>query len=374
MPDSSKSPVVISTGTLVRFLAVALLFALLYYLQDVVLVVLTAVVIASALEPLILWLGRFGIARLFATLGTYLALAFAFVGVFYFFVPSLLSDAAQFLRVVPQILETVPSSPLAPSPDSVREGSELAQTLSHGIAEGRSAVAELARPSSLTAVFTDFSQILGGFASGFWDNISVVFGGIVSFILIVVLSFYLAVQEDGVAAFLRVVTPERHEPYVVGLWKRARRKIGFWMQGQILLAALVAVLVYLGLTVLGVKNALFLAALAAVLEIIPLFGPILAAIPGIAIAYASGTLIAGAGVASALAIAGLYLIIQQFENHLIYPLVVKKIVGVPPMLVILALIVGVKLAGFLGILLSVPVAATLMEYLDDVQRRKQSTA
>lgn len=374
MLDSPKSPLVVSTGTFVRFVCVVLLFALLYYLQDVVLVVLTAVVIASALEPLILWLGRFGIARLFATLGTYLALAFAFVGVFYFFVPSLLSDAAQFLRVVPQILETVPSSPLAPSLDSVREGSELAQTLSHGIAEGRSAVADLARPSSLTAVFTDFSQILGGFASGFWDNISVVFGGIISFILIVVLSFYLAVQEDGVAAFLRVVTPERHEPYVVGLWKRARHKIGFWMQGQILLAVLVAVLVYLGLTVLGVKNALFLAAFAAVLETIPLFGPILAAIPGIAIAYASGTLIAGTGVASALVIAGLYLIIQQFENHLIYPLVVKKIVGVPPMLVILALIVGAKLAGFLGLLLAVPVAATLMEYLDDVQKRKQAVS
>ncbi len=366
MGDSPKSPLVISTGTLVRFVCVALLFALLYYLQDVVLVVLTAVVIASALEPLILWLGRFGITRLFATLGTYLALAFAFVGVFYFFVPSLLSDAAEFLRVVPQILEVAPSSPLALPSDSVREGTELAKTLSRSIAEGRSAVEELARPSSLTAVFTDFSQILGGFASGFWDNVSVVFGGIISFVLIVVLSFYLAAQEDGVGKFLRVVTPERHEAYVVGLWKRSQRKIGYWMQGQILLAVLVGVLVYLGLLVLGVKNALFLAALAAVLEIIPLFGPILAAIPAIALGFSGG------GLPLAFLVAGLYLIIQQFENHLIYPLVVKKIVGVPPMLVILALIIGAKLAGFLGILLSVPVAATLMEYLDDVQKRKQT--
>ena len=364
MPDSSKSPLIISTGTLVRFVLVALFFLLLFYLRDVALIVLAAIVIASALEPLVLWFGRFGIARLFATLGTYLALSFAFVGVFYFFVPLLLSDAAQFLRVVPQILETVPSSPLAPSPESVQEGTDLAQTLSRGIAEWKTVVEELGRPSSLTAVFTDFSQILGGLASGFWDNVSVVFGGIVSFILIVVLSFYLAVQEDGVAQFLRVVTPERHEQYVVGLWKRSQRKIGFWMQGQILLAVLVGVLVYLGLLVLGVKNALFLAALAAALETIPLFGPILAAIPAIALGFTGG------GAALALLVAGLYLIIQQFENHLIYPLVVKKIVGVPPMLVILALIIGAKLAGFLGILLSVPVAATLMEYLDDVQRRK----
>ena len=145
------------------------------------------------------------------------------------------------------------------------------------------------------------------------------------------------------------------------------------MQGQLFLAVLVGVLVYLGLMILGIKNALFLAVLAAIFETIPLFGPILAAIPAIGIAYASGTAVADPGVTSALLIAGWYLIIQQFENHLFYPWVVKKIVGVPPMIVILALIVGAQLGGFLGLFVSVPVVATLMEFLDDVQRRKQNT-
>lgn len=363
MPDSSKSPLIISTGTLIRLVLVVLSFAFLWYLRDMVLVLLAAVVIASALEPLTLFLLRWRISRLPAVLGIYLVLAVAFVGIFYFFVPSLLSDAASVLRAVPQALELFPEAvPL--EREGVRQGADFAYTLSRGITEGTSAVTELVRPSTLTAVFTDLSQILGSFSKGFWDNISVVFGGIVSFILIVVLSFYLAVQEDGVGKFLRVVTPERHEPYVVSLWKRSQKKIGYWMQGQILLAVLVGVLVYLGLTVLGVRNALFFAALAAVFEAIPLFGPILAAIPAIVLSFTTG------GLTLALLTTGLYLIIQQFENHLIYPLVVKKIVGVPPMLVILALIVGAKLAGFLGILLSVPVAATLMEYLDDVQRRK----
>ena len=99
------------------------------------------------------------------------------------------------------------------------------------------------------------------------------------------------------------------------------------------------------------------------------FQPVISTIP-YSIAYASGTFISGAGLPSALIVAGLYLIIQQFENHLIYPLVVKKIIGVPPMVVILALIIGFQLGGFLGLLLSVPLAATLMEYLDDVHRRK----
>lgn len=373
MPDSPKSPLTVSTGTLVRAALVLVAFGFLWHLRDVALVALTSVVIASALEPLTLFLSRLGVARLISVLCIYLALSLLFAGVFYFFIPYFLVDTANFLRSVPALLETVPS-PLSLPEAQVTQGAEFASSLSRGITEGTTFATELARPSSLTAVFTDLSHVLGSFAAGFWDNISVVFGGIVSFILIVVLSFYLAAQEDGVGKFLRVVTPERHETYVAGLWKRSQRKIGFWMQGQVLLGVLVGILVYLGLTVLGVKNALFLAVLAAVLEIIPLFGPILSAIPGIAIAYSAGTLVAGAGVPSALLVAGLYLIIQQFENHLIYPLVVKKIVGVPPLLVVLALIVGAKLAGFLGILLSVPIAATLMEYLDDVQRRKTAGA
>jgi len=366
MAKEPPTSISISTGTIIRAVLVLLFFVMLFYLRDILLVVLAAVVIASAVEPLTAWFKRFRVPRLIGVLVTYIVLTILFVGIFYIFVPSLLSDTANFLRAVPTVLDAVPA-PVKVEPRSVLQGANLAQTLSEGIQS-------TTEPSALSAVFTDLSQIFGSLAKGFWDNVSVVFGGIISFILIIVLSFYLAVQEDGVAAFLRVVTPERHEEYVIGLWRRTQRKIGYWIQGQILLAVLVGVLVYLGLMVLGVKNALFLAVFAAILETIPLFGPIISAIPGIAVAYAAGTVISGAGLPSALIVAGLYLIIQQFENHLIYPLVVKKIIGVPPMIVILALIVGFQLGGFLGLLISVPLAATLMEYVDDVQKRKQMSA
>ena len=120
--------------------------------------------------------------------------------------------------------------------------------------------------------------------------------------------------------------------------------------------------------ILGIQNALILAVLAGVLEIIPVFGPIISAIPAILFGFASGGLTMG------LLVLGLFVIIQQFENHLIYPLVVKKVVGVSPIIVILALIVGAKFAGFLGILLSVPVTSALMEYIDDVDRDKHFVA
>lgn len=136
------------------------------------------------------------------------------------------------------------------------------------------------------------------------------------------------------------------------------------MQGQLLLALIIGVLVYLGLTILGVKYALLLAILAAFAELVPVVGPVLAAIPAIAIAFTDG------GTSLGFMVVAFYIIIQQFENHLMYPLVVNKVVGVPPLLVILGLIIGAKLFGFLGILLSVPVAAALMEFVKDVEKNK----
>jgi predicted PurR-regulated permease PerM len=134
----------------------------------------------------------------------------------------------------------------------------------------------------------------------------------------------------------------------------------------LLLGIVVGVLVYLGLMILGVQNALILAVIAGFLEIIPVFGPILSAIPAILFGFTGG------GITMGLLVLGLFVIVQQFENHLIYPLVVRKVVGVSPIIVILALIIGAKLAGFLGVLLSVPITSVFMELVDDVQKDKHS--
>ena len=171
-------------------------------------------------------------------------------------------------------------------------------------------------------------------------------------------------QADGVGKFLRIIAPIEYEEYSIDLWKRSKDKIGLWMQGQILLAFLVAVLAFLGLTLIGVKQALVLSFLAGLFEIIPLFGAFLAAAPAVLVASLDG------GLSTGLLVAGLFLIIQQFESHLVYPVVVKKVVGVPPIISILALVIGAKLAGFLGVIISVPLAAVMMEFLNDYEKRK----
>jgi predicted PurR-regulated permease PerM len=337
----------ITTGSWVRLVAVLALFYAFFQVADFLLVIIASIVIASAIEPIARWAKRSAIPRLPTVILVYVVAAVLLSGFFYFLLLPLIGEVSSFIKTL-----TVYSNAVVN--DSVLSSMFETQDIFGGI-DTPAIIGELSE------YLNSFSQFL---SQGVFSAASLIFGGIMSFILIIVLSFYLAVQDDGIAKFLRVVIPLKHEDYAVDLWKRSQAKIGYWMQGQLLLGVLVMVFVYVGLLVLNVPHALLLAVLAGLFELIPLFGPILAAIPAIFVAYGS------LGLTSALIVAALYLVIQQLENHIIYPMVVKKVVGVPPMVSIIAFVIGGQLGGFLGLLIAVPMAAVLMEFLTDLEERK----
>jgi predicted PurR-regulated permease PerM len=369
--NNSKLTINITPGSFLKGILVILFVWFLFFIKDLVLVVLVAVVIASGLEPLIHWFKKFKIGRIPAAIISYVALFSFFTGLLFFFIPSVLDEASSFLTTLPKYLESATLwNPLNINQNDIATSQKVVQGISDGLIDSQQLVRGVALnqlPTSslgLGDLINGIKSITSNVSSGFVKIVSTIFGGLLSFILIIVLSFYLLVQEDGVAKFLGLITPVKHEKYVVDLWKRSQIKIGQWMQGQLLLGVLVGTLVYLGLVVLGVKNALLLAVLAGMLEIIPVFGPILSAIPAILSAFVDG------GVTISLLVLGLYVIVQQFENHLIYPLVVKKVVGISPIIVILALLIGAKLAGFLGVVLSVPIISAIMEFIEDIEKSK----
>ncbi|MEK7173645.1 MAG: AI-2E family transporter [Patescibacteria group bacterium] len=344
----SRQIIEISTGTLLKIIVFVLGLAALYIVREILLILLLSIVIASAINPAIRRLQSYRFPRPLAVLALYVLTAALFAFVFYLLVPPLVGELRNFATTFTALLENTLMQ--------VRE--RLSSFYSYA-PEFVSMPAE-----SLTDKLNKF--INNNFFTVFSASSSVgssLFGGVFSFVLTVVLSFYFAVQENGISNFLKVVTPREHEQYVEDLWTRSQQKIGKWLQGQLLLGVLVGVLVYLGLTLLGVRYALILALLAAVFELIPLFGPILAAIPGVLLAFLQGPILA-------VWVVLLYVIVQQMENHLIYPLVVRRAVGVPPLVVIISLLVGGKLAGFIGLVLAVPVASALLEYVNDVVKQK----
>ncbi|MDO8521538.1 MAG: AI-2E family transporter [bacterium] len=352
----------ISSGTIIRTIIIIALFALAWFLRDIILVVLSAIVLASALEPLVRFIVSKGPPRLLALVMVYLFGGAFLAGVIYFFVPAILDDVSRLARVAPQYLD------IGSLWDPLQEGSVVSQATG-----GKAALPNV---SGIEQGLREGANVLDLFKSGIEEGgavhgASVLFGGFLSFVLIVVLSFYLSAQERGIENFFRLISPAKSRGYIVDLWKRSQAKIGLWFQGQLLLGLLVGILAFLGLSILGVSSALFLAFLMMIFEIIPVFGPILAAVPGVAIAFTEGMRGVDPGITAALFIALFYFIIQQFESHLFYPLVVRKVIGIPPVLVILALVIGAKVAGFLGILLAVPITAVLMEFLNDVARERR---
>ena len=334
----------ITTGTIARVFLLALLIVFLYLIRDILAIVLFAVVIASAIEPIAHWGTSHRIPRVFMVLSIYIA-AFAFLSMaFYLIVPTLFSEFMDFISGFSSQLfqKTSVQTLFGMAPN-------LPETLS-GI---------------LIKLVAGMQGSIEKFTAGFFQTTAGIFGGAFSLVLIVIISFYLSVQEHGIEKFLEIVTPHQYEKYILDLWRRSQRKIGFWLQGQVLLGILIGIFVFIGLTILGVKYALMLALLAMIFELIPIFGPILAAIPAVGIAFLQSP-------TTALTVVALYVLIQQFESHFIHPVVVRKITGVPPILVIVSMIIGGKLGGLWGILLAIPTSVILVEFLHDIASKKQS--
>ncbi len=355
MNDKLQQPVFINItmGTIFKTFFAIFLVYLLFVLRDLLLILITSVILASAIEPAALWLMKKKIPRTLSVLTIYIAII-AFLGAtFYFFAPPFVNDLQSFVKSLPQYVTTANETGGISQFSSIPTVNAFLESLKN-----------IERSEIISTISGNFPNT----AAGLLSTASVIFGGIFSMLLIFVLSFYLAVQENGINNLIQIVTPIKHERYVIDLWKRSQKKIGLWVQGQLLLSVIVGVLIFLGLTVIGVNNALMLAVIAAVFELIPVFGPILSAIPAVLFGLGQG------GITMSVIVLAIYLIVQQFESQLIHPLVVKKIVGIPALIAILALIIGGQVAGFLGILIAVPVAAAVMEYVNDLEilRKQQS--
>ena len=339
--------IAITPGTIVMAIAIGAAAYALWLLRDIALLVLTAIVIASAIEPGVAFFIRQRMHRILAVAIVYSTVFGILFLLTYFFLPPIIREAQSFIFSLPSYLTALGITPALAGVPALEAGTGA-----------RSIIDTLLAYQS---AFTDASGSVFRFLSTF-------FGGVFSFLLVIVLSFYFAVQSTGVEDFIRLLAPSKHEQYAVGLWGRAQRKIGLWMQGQLLLSFISGTITYVGLLLLGVPYALLLAVLTAILNLVPIFGSLIAGGLATIIAFASG------GLTLAIGTAVLFLAINQFEGNVLYPIVVNKIVGIPPLLVILALLVGGSLAGFLGVVLSIPLAAAFREFLGDFERSKRLRA
>ncbi len=294
--------------------------------------VFIALIIAAAIDGPVDWLARHRVRRVFGTAIVYI-LIFLFFGLFlYLVLPPLAGQIKILATNLPELFAKL--------------GASL------------SAIEQRVGTPNLQGLLDNLSGQLSNAASNIFGTAINIFGGIVNAVVILVISIYLVVQDKGIKFFFTGITPEKHRSYVADLTERIQEKLGAWLRGQLMIMFIIGLLSYIGLILLGVKFALTLALLTAVFEIIPFIGPILSGAVAIIIALTQSPFLA-------LFVLILFIVIHQLEGHIIAPQIMKRVVGLNPLVVIISMLIGAKLAGLLGVVVVVPLAAAISVLLKD---------
>ncbi|OGM00192.1 hypothetical protein A2501_01455 [Candidatus Uhrbacteria bacterium RIFOXYC12_FULL_57_11] len=320
----------VSSMTFVKVVLIVLGLWFLWYTRDIAAMLLSAMLLAALITPFADWFEKRHVPRALSVIIVYLLLGMA-------------------LSVVGVLLVPV----------VVEQFTQLFGATSLGIA-----LQELF--ANTQAMFDVMREMSLSFLRGETSSVSTVFTqvrgfveGIAALFIVLVLAFYMVVEEDTARKVFKNFAPLEYQPYLAQLLAKMQSKIGAWLRGQIVLGLIVGMAVYAGLLILGVKYALLLAVIAGLLEIVPYIGPTLALIPAAIVGFAGSPVVG-------FAVIGLYLVIQQLENNILVPKVMQKATGLNPIVSIVALLVGVKVGGLVGAVLSIPIATMAAVVLDDL--------
>lgn len=213
-----------------------------------------------------------------------------------------------------------------------------------------------------------YLETIGGqlqsFAGDTFAVIKAVFNGIFNFILVLIITFFLTVDEKGVNGFLISLFPSKHASYILKKTEAVKIKIGYWLRGQIILMFVMFALSLIGLLILGVDYALTLAMMVGIGELIPVLGPLLSGIPAVLVGFNESAWLA-------LWIIILYIVLQQLEGHIIVPLVMKKVIGLSPIIIIISMLIGFSTLQILGMIIAIPVATALSIFVMDYTRKEK---
>jgi predicted PurR-regulated permease PerM len=329
----------ISTKTIIKTLLIVVGLWVAYRISNVLIMLFIVALLAAALEPTVVRLSSWKIPRIISILIIYLLLALLAGAIIYLVLPPLVSQLGDLANNLPDYLDNISSFQI--SHDTL----------------------------TMQKVLESVTQNLNKLSSGVFSAVVTVFGGIVSALTILVLTFYILLEgKDLRGAFVELM-PSRSRGKTVQLIHEVSLKLGMWLRGQIGLMITVGTLVAIGLAILRVPYPLALGLIAAVLEIIPVIGPIIAGSLAVLL-----TFVGGAQIWQLMAIIILYVLVQQIENQILVPKIMNKAIGVSPVVIIVAILVGGKLLGPGGAVLAIPVVAVASvfsnEYLREMKNRR----
>ena len=328
----------VSWGTILKISFTFLIFYILYLIKEILIWTIFALIISVLFDPAIDFLQRRRLPRVLATILVYVG----FFGIFGFFIyliaPAFVSEIRQFTQFFPQHFEK-----LAPPLKAL--GLEAFENFE---------------------VFTaSFQNWLVGASSSIVSALFSFFGGIFSTLSIFALAVFLSLEEKGVERLIQLISPRNQENYILNLWERCKRKVSGWFGARILSSLFVGGAAFLASYLFNIRYAFSFGFLAGILDIIPIIGP---GIAGLIITIFSAL----DSLWKALFIAIVFILIQQIEGNIITPVLTKRFIGLPPFLVLISLMVGGKLGGILGAILSIPLTGIIYEFSRDFLKKRRA--
>jgi predicted PurR-regulated permease PerM len=298
---------------------------LLYFVRDIILQLFVALLLMTILEPIVALLTKIRIPRAISVLITYIFVLGVLGGMVALIAPTLAAQTTNFVNTLPSYLNNI----------------GISSVISGDLAKGL------------------LSQ-LGGIPGEILNFTVSVFSNVVAVVTVLVFAFYMLLTHDKLkdqVGFLFGESKSQQIGRVVLAWEN---KLGKWARGQLLLMFAVGLGTYIGLVLIGIPFALPLAILAGLLEIIPILGPIVAAIPAVIIGFGISPVIG-------LAVTAASFLVHQLEGYVLVPKIMEKSVGVSPLLILVSIAIGAKLLGVMGVIISVPLVITIQvlikEYL-----------
>ena len=296
-------------------------------IREIIELLFIAVILMSALRPAVDYLEKLRIPRplaIFLLYAVIISLLSSFVTIIF---PPLLSESIRLLTHLPQYFQKVAPFVNINSDTFVQQIAPLTQNV---------------------------ARVTVG-----------VFSNVITIFTLAVFTFYFLLERNNLREFLKMFIGPELGQKTVEIVKKAEVRLGSWVRGQLLLGLIIGMTTYLGLTFLGISFVLPLALFAGILEMVPIIGPIISAIPSVLVA-----LTVSPGLA--LAVVALYFVIQQLENNIVVPMVMQKAVGLPPLASLLALMIGGKLGGTVGIILAVPVLLVIQTVIGELFVKSKS--
>ncbi len=300
---------------------------LLFYIRDIIFILFVSLLLMTILNPFVKKLTKWRIPRALSIFLVYLLIIGIIAAAVAVIAPPLVEQTTNFVNNVPVFLK---------NPN----------------------VGRFINNQTFEQLFTQLGSVPGQVLK---VGVSV-FSNILAVISVLILTFYMLLYRDGLDDQIGFLFGDEGKTKVGRVLDNVEKSLGGWVRGQFILMVVVGLLIYIGLTILGIPYALPLAVLAAILEIVPTIGPIVATIPAIIIGLTISPVLG-------LAVAALVFLINQAENYVLVPKIMEKSVGVNPIVTLASLAIGFKLLGVVGAIISVPVVLTLQivikEYLQN---------